>query len=246
MVYRVSSVNPADERVLGRRERVRAATQSELIAAARELLKSGGTEAVTVRSIASKLGMTAPAIYRYFDSREALLNALIDELYDELADHLYAARDTAATGELRDRFYAQSRAFRLWALTHQPEFGLLFGAPIPGLGTEVHDEAEHRGYRFGLVWLELFIELAARDMATPRWSRPIPPALRKQLKAYLERIGQSVDMDTALLYLSCWERLYGAVCTEAFGHLNFAINDGQELFEDHLSEVAKRLGLAPE
>jgi AcrR family transcriptional regulator len=224
---------------------VRASTQSELTTATRELLKAGGPEAVTVRSIAGRLGMTAPAIYRYFDSREALLDALIDELYDELADHLYAARESAAGGTLRDRFYAQSRAFRLWALAHLPEFGLLFGAPIPGVGKE-HLDDEGRGHRFGLVWLELFIELAALDTNHLRWARPIPATLRKQLDAYLARIGQSVDIDIALLYLSCWERLYGAVCTEAFGHLHFALSDGEELFEDHLADCAARLGIGPE
>jgi AcrR family transcriptional regulator len=245
MVPRVTSVNPGSDAPLGRRERVRAATQSELAAAARELLKAGGPEAVTVRSIAGRLGMTAPAIYRYFDSREALLDALIDELYDELADYLYAARESAAGGTLRDRFYVQSRAFRVWALDHLPEFGLLFGAPIPGVGRE-HVADDERGHRFGLVWLELFIELAALDLPRTRWSRPIPASLRKQLDAYLARIGQSVDIDIALLYLSCWERLYGAVCTEAFGHLNFALNDGEELFEDHLADCAVRLGIGSE
>jgi AcrR family transcriptional regulator len=241
IVRQVTSVNPP----LGRRERVRAATQSELTAAARELLRSGGTEAVTVRSIAGRLGMTAPAIYRYFDGREALLNALVDELYDELADYLYASRASHADGTLADRFYGQARAFRTWALDHLPEFGLLFGAPIPGVGKE-HLVEEGRGHRFGLVWLELFIELASLDLPTPRWSRPIPPSLRRQLDAYLARIGQAVDIDIALLYLSCWERLYGAVCTEAFGHLHFALEDGEELFEDHLADCGRRLGIAPE
>jgi hypothetical protein len=36
------------------------------------------------------------------------------------------------------------------------------------------------------------------------------------------------------------------VCTEAFGHLQFAVNDGEELFEDHLADCAHRLGIGPE
>ncbi len=243
MVRQVTSVNPLPNR----RDRVRAATQSELTSAARELLREGGTETVTVRAIAARLGMTAPAIYRYFDSREALLNALVDELYDELADHLYAARHAHAGALLRDRFYAQARAYREWALAHIPEFGLLFGAPIPGVGKgHALEPEDERGHRFGLVWLELFIELAGMDRPVPRWPRPISASLRTQMDAYLARIGQSVDLDTALLYLSCWERLYGAVCTEAFGHLGFALDDGEELFEDHLAECGQRLGIAAE
>ena len=43
-----------------------------------------------------------------------------------------------------------------------------------------------------------------------------------------------------------WMRLYGAVATEAFGHLNFALSDGdaEALFEGLLGELADRLGLA--
>ncbi|MDQ1749305.1 MAG: hypothetical protein QOE71_361 [Pseudonocardiales bacterium] len=233
---------PDVNRVLSRRDRVRAATQSELTAAARELLVTGGTEAVTVRSIASALGMTAPAIYRYFDSREALLDALIDALYDELAAELIAVRDAA--GSLAGRFLETSRAFRRWALAHRAEFGLLFGAPIPGVG-ELGAAGEDRGRRFGALWLELFIELAARDRDVVRWRRPIPERLRAQVTDYVESIGGVVDTDTALLFLACWERLYGAVCTEVFGHLAFALDDAEELFEDQLLDVAERLGIGP-
>jgi AcrR family transcriptional regulator len=258
IVHQVSAVNP----LLSRRERVRATTRSELTAAARELLLTGGTEAVTVRSIAAELGMTAPAIYRYFDSREALLNALIDELYDEVADHLYAVREARPAAPLRDRFLVTARAFRTWALQHRAEFGLLFGAPIPGVGVGLgapasvsasapgavsgglDDSEAKRGKRFGTVWLELFVELAARDRDRVRWRRPIPPGTRDEITRYLESIGGVVDIDTALLYLSCWQKLYGAVCTEAFGHLQFALQDGEVLFEDQLSDVAERLGIA--
>jgi AcrR family transcriptional regulator len=240
IVCQVTAVNPLPSR----RERVRAATRTELTAAARQLLLDGGTEAVTVRSIAARLGMTAPAIYRYFDGREALLNALVDELYDELADHLYAARESFRSGTLAQRFMATSRAFRLWALSNPREFGLLFGAPIPGVGKGGRGEpADLRGHRFGRVWLDLFVELVALNREPIRWHRPIPARLRAQLEEYVRQIGEAVDVDTALLFLSCWEKLYGAVCTEAFGHLHFALDDAEELFEDQLADVAERLGL---
>ncbi len=48
------------------------------------------------------------------------------------------------------------------------------------------------------------------------------------------------------LFLSCWMRLYGAVATEAFGHLDFALSDGdaEALFEGLLGELAERLRFA--
>ena len=81
---------------------------------------------------------------------------------------------------------------------------------------------------------------------------PAPTSWRRRVPAWLparaqhERIGRAVPIGLLELFLSCWMRLYGAVATEAFGHLNFALSDGdaEALFEGLLGEMADRLGLA--
>ncbi len=50
-----------------------------LIAAAQELLRSGGAEAVTLREAARLAGVSHNAPYRHFASRDALLAALAAE-----------------------------------------------------------------------------------------------------------------------------------------------------------------------
>ncbi len=183
-----------------RRDRNRAATRAQIVAAARELLVAGGIEAVTVRAIAAELGMTAPALYRYFDSREALLSELIDALYDELADALDRGPRRRAARGLADRFMSTSFCFRQWALGHRAEFGLLFGAPLPGVGGRLAERpaSEDRGARFGQVWLELFVQLwqenppAIPDSgADPREpARTVaPPSTRRSAKS--SRSGSS-------------------------------------------------------
>ena len=229
-----------------RRERTHAATRAEILQAARRLLIDGGTERVTVRGIATELGMTAPALYRYFDSRESLLGALCNSLYDELADALLAARDGDPQATLKQRFLVTSFAFRQWALDHRPEFGLLFGAPVPGvLVDKSPDPDENRGMRFGQVWLGLFADLWRQYPVSVPSARSIDPRLRKQLAEYHEQIGRIVPIGAVVLYLSCWVQLYGAVATEAFGHLGFALQDGdgEALFHDLMRELAAKLGL---
>jgi AcrR family transcriptional regulator len=49
-----------------RRERVRQATVEEIKAVARAQMAAEGTAGVTLRAIAREMGMTAPALYRYF------------------------------------------------------------------------------------------------------------------------------------------------------------------------------------
>lgn len=246
----MTSVNPdsAESSQPSRRERAHAATRAEILQAARRLLIEGGVERVTVRGIGAEVGMTAPGLYRYFGGREELLGALCNSLYDELADTLYEARDRDPGAPLEQRFLVTSFAFRQWALEHRPEFGLLFGAPIPGVLVDKHlspDPAINRGMRFGQVWLELFVELWRQHPVPVPDADELDPRLREQLAGYYEQIGRIVPLGAVVLYLTCWMQLYGAVATEAFGHLNFALHDGdaEALFNDLVRELFAKLGV---
>jgi hypothetical protein len=48
------------------------------------------------------------------------------------------------------------------------------------------------------------------------------------------------------VFLSCWIRLYGMVCMEIFGHLRFALQDPEPMFEAELRSLAEILGIAAE
>ena len=81
-----------DAPVVSRRERARAATIEEIKTTALSVMREQGTTDCRFTDIARLMGMTAPALYRYFPSREDLIGALIADLYDELT----AAISTAA------------------------------------------------------------------------------------------------------------------------------------------------------
>jgi AcrR family transcriptional regulator len=80
---------------LSRRDRVRAATVTEIKDTARRILVAEGPDGLSLRAIAREMGMTAPALYRYFPSREDLIGALIADLYDELTAAISTAARTA-------------------------------------------------------------------------------------------------------------------------------------------------------
>lgn len=73
----------------GRRERLRAETIRDIKAAALGRLREDGD--VSLRAVARDIGMSAPGLYRYYDSREDLLTALISDGYHDLADALESA-----------------------------------------------------------------------------------------------------------------------------------------------------------
>src|SRR5690606_36222763 len=59
------------------RERARAEVMAELLAAAKARLSVEGAAALSLRAVARDLGMASSAVYRYVDSRDALLTLLI-------------------------------------------------------------------------------------------------------------------------------------------------------------------------
>lgn len=234
---------------LTRRDRVRAATVTEIKDTARRILVADGVDGLSLRAIAREMGMTAPALYRYFPSREDLVVNLIAQLYDELADTMEAARDAEAPDDTPNRLSTVSRTFRHWALAHPREFGLLFGSPPPGiepdLGTDDDPSPAHEaGMRFGRIFGELVARIYSdRPFPVPA-EDDIDPLLRQELQDWCKAFPVPLPVGVAQSFLSCWIRLYGMVAMEVFGHLRFALTNAEPMFEAELRELAGRLGVS--
>jgi AcrR family transcriptional regulator len=233
---------------LSRRERVRAATVEEIKQTARRVLVEQGSGGLSLRAVAREMGLTAPALYRYFPSREDLLGHLVADLYDEVSTAMAQARDALPADDSSGRLLAVSRTFRRWALDHPREFALLFGSPIEGQArpqegdAEVaEDPADPAGQRFGAVFAGLVAEIyLARRFPVPA-DDEIEPALRAQLETWCTRLPVPLPLGVMQVFLSCWIRLYGSVCMEVFGHLRFAVDDPEPMFEAELRSLAALL-----
>ncbi|GAA2094910.1 TetR/AcrR family transcriptional regulator [Actinomadura alba] len=226
-----------------RRDRLRAATMREITQTARRILVDEGPEAVTLRAIAREMGMTAPALYRYFDSHQELIRHVVGDLFIELAEELQRAIHTVGPDDLSGKFLAVSRYFRRWALDHRAEYALLFGTPLPGLDVDTDDIATDSGRRFGRTFLALFQELWQKAPFAVPADDEIDPSLREQLTRYRESLGGGLPLGTMLIFVQSWIRLQGIVSLEAFGHLKFAMDDATEMFELNLAEIGLILGL---
>lgn len=73
-----------------------AATRRALLDAASALLETGGPEAVTLRDVGARAGVSRSAPYRHFADKDALLTAVATAAWDELGDRLAALDDGAA------------------------------------------------------------------------------------------------------------------------------------------------------
>ncbi|MGH3203101.1 MAG: TetR/AcrR family transcriptional regulator [Streptosporangiaceae bacterium] len=101
-----------------RRERLRREMIDEIIGTARLLLEKDGPSAISVRAIARQVGVTGPAIYRYYPSLNALMSALSESVISELC---------AAVESARDQSGGMAREFRGWALDHPASFRFALG-----------------------------------------------------------------------------------------------------------------------
>jgi AcrR family transcriptional regulator len=77
------------------------------------------------------MAMSAPAVYRYSPSRDALLTHLINQTYRQLAAAMSHALDGGRRAP-RTRVRLLVATYRDWALRHKYRYGMLFGQRTAG------------------------------------------------------------------------------------------------------------------
>jgi AcrR family transcriptional regulator len=226
-----------------RRERLRAETATEIKGAARRLLVAGGPAAISLRAIARDLGMTAPALYRYFAGLDALVRAIVADLFEDLRATVADAAAEHHHEEPLVRVGHMARAFRRWSLERPAEFALVFGSPVPGVtpSTEHCGPFHDAGARFGETFFTVLGEHYARHPFGGEAPDLPEPALRELCKPYLDTFGDRFPLPVIYLFVAAWTRLYGIVAMEVFGHLRWAMTDVEPLFEVELARMASRL-----
>lgn len=95
---------------------------AEIVAAGRDILEESGPTSLTMQSVAQRVGVRAPSLYKRVRDRDALLEAVAAATVDDLTGRLEAS-DRSLEG--------LARAYR--ALAHErPEgFRLMFAAAAP-------------------------------------------------------------------------------------------------------------------
>ena len=105
----------ATEPATTRRERLRAQTLAEIKQHAMGQIASDGVESLSLNAVARAMGMSGPALYRYYGSRDELLAALVADGWNDLADALEAALNQARRRSPEARFRSVWEAYRYWA-----------------------------------------------------------------------------------------------------------------------------------
>src|SRR6476469_4712529 len=196
-----------------RRQRARADTLLEIRTTARRVLVDRGVDGLALRAVAREMGMTAPALYRYFSSREDLVENVVADLDGELCAVLEQVRNAARPATPGVQLVEVSRAFRTWATTHHAEFGLLFGsageAVLPDdVSADDERPSQVAAAAFGGIFAALIAQLYLEQGFEVPADDEIEPALQVQLRAWCEKLPVTLPLGVMAVFLSCWIRLY--------------------------------------
>lgn len=114
-----------------------AATRRALLDDAAELLDAGGPDAVTLREVGARAGVSRGAPYRHFENKDSLLIALAAEGWERLAEHIFALQSNR-----RREPHDTLRAALLGILSvsrHQPYlYQLMFNTPSGDTTAVIH------------------------------------------------------------------------------------------------------------
>jgi AcrR family transcriptional regulator len=223
---------------MNRRERLRESTKDEIRSAARVQLNQGGPAAISLRAIARDMGMTAAALYRYYDSLDALVEDLCADRYEALTEVVMAAREAARTPV--DQLREACRAYRRWALDHPQEYALICGAPVLEGTVDTTPKRKHdSAIRFTLAFLEPFSKVWQSRTTPPQ---KLVPGVAEALDGpVIDLLLEELPIEGVAAFVIGWARLSGAITTELFGHLRWAASDVAPLFEQNLEDMLRQL-----
>lgn len=215
----------------------RAELTRRIMAIARDEVREQGAAKLSLSRIARRLEMTTPALYRYFDSRDELVTALVVEAHSELGEAVETALEGIEPSDLTARFEAFTETYRHWALAHPQDYILIHGAVLPGYKAPVERVA---AAVFRLI--RAFVDLLSDAERLGRLR--FPPGFDR-LPDDLSRVLLVEDIPPRLLTLAffVWLEVHALVWQEIAGHLPPMLFEDGTLYRFHMRSVGQQLGL---
>ncbi|MFF5570788.1 TetR/AcrR family transcriptional regulator [Streptomyces luteogriseus] len=205
------------------RERYRAQVRTEIKERAWEQIATAGASALSLNAIAKQMGMSGPALYRYYGGRDDLITELVRDAYRSLADTIAAtaAKDGAEVAAL-------AHALRDWALRDPHRYFLIYGTPVPGY--HAPDDITAISAEIMALLLDACAKVDGDAPATP-------------FGAHLEEHREWADghpAPPAALHraLTFWTRLHGVLSLELAGHFTGMGFDPARFFAAEVESLA--------
>jgi len=195
------------------RERYREQVRDEIKAHAWTQVATTGAAALSLNAIAKRMGISGPALYRYFRNRDELITELVLDAYRDLSATCQAA---AAPGDPpQARLAAVAAAMRGWALSAPHRYLLIYGTPVPGYLAP--PAATAAAATIMTILLDAFAEFGAG----PGPVQEAAAALDRDLAVHREwAADHPAAADALRRALTFWTRLHGVISLEVAGHFS--------------------------
>jgi AcrR family transcriptional regulator len=223
-------------RTLSRRERLRIQTLREIEDASFAIIDADGVHALSFAALARSMAMSAPAVYRYFPSRDALLAHLVTLSYQHLAT---AMADAVGGGrrEPRAKVRVLVAAYREWALRNRRRYAMLFAERTPGLPGDLDDNTALNQAMALLVDL-----LAAVQGGAPAETTTGDRTLDRQLRVWAQAQERpETPPRAAAAAILIWTRVHGIVSLELTGVIDGSAVETQRLIDLEINAALQSL-----
>lgn len=220
---------------------------------ARDLMREKGTSGLSIRAIARELGMTAPALYYYFENMDALITALIVDGFNGIADTLEEAQMTYTDAHPNQQLLEVMLAYRQWAITNRSDFQLLYGNPIPGYEAprEVTVPAVIRGFMVIITTIQSVLD--TDEVTIPEYMLKLPSIVQQTYFNIITNVHEttqeqrdtlsSLSIEAMILGIQGWGQMHGLIMLELFEHLQPVVGDTETYFRHQMINMFRSMGL---
>ena len=238
-----------------RRQANRVALVTSIKVAALRQIEEQGAPALSVRGVARAVGLSPAGMYRYYDSRDALLTDLLVDAYSDLADSVAQAGGLPTAGAVEGTapdadvltadpgvpdpsgaLLSAIEAYRAWAVANPSRFLLIFGTPVPGYSAPADGPTVAANRRMGRTFFTLGA-LAWRGHGVPVDLAPArpPTAQEHALLDQLRALCPDLPASAVPRMLAGWALWHGLVTLEITGQLHWAYPDAAAYYTETMA-----------
>jgi len=225
-----------------RKEQVYQQMAAEIKAAARLEIQERGTAGISLRALARRLNITAPAVYNYFPSLDDLLTALLVDAFNALADAMQAAGEALPSGTpVLQRARAAILEYRGWAVRHPEEFQLIYGNPIPGYAAPAELTRPLAARPFAILLSYFGAAIERGEALLPPGYRQAPTALLPYLEGLRAASGFTEPAELLYYLTAGWARVHGMVMLELFQHTQGVIGQPEVFYQQEVDLIIRSM-----
>jgi AcrR family transcriptional regulator len=191
--------------------------REKILACACDLYLTDGLDGFSMRKLARSLGVTAPALYKHYESKERVLLDVVGEAYQQLIQYLHRALQ-ARTPE--DRFRIAGEGYLEFALRHPRYYEVLFMGVELLRVDDVPEEITQQGCAVGMFWNDRVRECIEAGLLREGDPEGIGMALWSHahglISLYLKGMLPIAEEEMRALYRASGARVLTGLGTEAY------------------------------